>query len=40
MDFICRKGRLVIEVEGAQHAQHQQLHDANRDEWLRTQGLR
>ncbi|QOZ29993.1 endonuclease domain-containing protein [Bradyrhizobium sp. CCBAU 51753] len=32
VDFICRERRLVIEVDGGQHANSQ--HDAVRDKWL------
>jgi very-short-patch-repair endonuclease len=32
VDFICRKRRLIVEVDGGQHAESQ--HDAIRDKWL------
>ena len=32
VDFICRKARLIIEVDGGQHADNQ--HDVIRDQWL------
>jgi len=32
VDFICREGRLVIEVDGGQHANSSR--DAVRDKWL------
>ena len=38
LDFMCREGRLVIEVDGAQHADREQ-YDAKRDDWLRAQGF-
>ena len=38
VDFMCRQGRLVVEVDGAQHAD-QQAYDVERDDWLRTQGF-
>ena len=31
-DFVCRERRLVIEVDGGQHAENR--HDAVRDQWL------
>ena len=36
VDFVCREHRLVIEVDGGQHANHQR--DAVRDKWLRDRG--
>jgi very-short-patch-repair endonuclease len=35
-DFVCRDGRLVIEIDGSQHADSE--HDARRDEFMRRQG--
>ena len=32
VDFVCREKRLVVEVDGGQHAQSE--HDAIRDRWL------
>src|SRR5947207_12897682 len=32
VDFVCREQRLVIEVDGGQHATDK--HDATRDQWL------
>ena len=32
VDFICREARLIIEVDGGQHADNQ--HDVIRDQWL------
>jgi very-short-patch-repair endonuclease len=32
VDFVCREGRLVIEVDGGQHADN--LRDTVRDKWL------
>ncbi len=38
LDFVCRKLRLVVEIDGAQHAQHvQSKSDGQRDEFLRLQ---
>jgi len=33
VDFVCRERRLIIEVDGGQHAEN--LEDAFRDQWLR-----
>jgi very-short-patch-repair endonuclease len=35
-DFACRQARLVVEIDGGQHAESQR--DATRDEWLRNEG--
>ncbi len=32
VDFVCRERRLVIEVDGGQHADNK--HDAVREQWL------
>jgi very-short-patch-repair endonuclease len=32
VDFVCREKRVVIEVDGGQHAENS--HDAARDQWL------
>jgi very-short-patch-repair endonuclease len=39
VDFICRERRLVIEVDGGQHAV-QTDYDHQRDTWLREKGYR
>jgi very-short-patch-repair endonuclease len=40
-DFVCLPARLVIEVDGRQHAEGMQLdHDERRTQWLRTQNFR
>src|SRR5499427_10201475 len=36
VDFVCREHRLVIEVDGGQHAENDR--DAIRDLWLRDHG--
>jgi very-short-patch-repair endonuclease len=36
VDFVCRRQRLIIEVDGSQHAGS--IHDRQRDDWLRDQG--
>jgi primosomal protein N' (replication factor Y) len=38
VDFICVEASLVIEVDGSEHLDC--ARDAERDEWLRTQGFR
>src|SRR5262249_35008472 len=37
-DFVCREQRLIIEVDGGQHATD--LRDAVRESWLRDRGYR
>ena len=37
VDFVCLEKKVVIEVDGGQHAQTQTLDDT-RDKWLRSQG--
>lgn len=39
VDFACLEARLVIEVDGGQHAE-QAAYDGRRDEWLKQQGFR
>lgn len=39
VDFVCLKARLIIELDGGQHAQRV-AHDQDRDLWLKTQGFR
>jgi very-short-patch-repair endonuclease len=38
VDFVCLEKRLVVEVDGGQHADRGS-HDAERDAWLREQGF-
>jgi very-short-patch-repair endonuclease len=38
VDFICRERRLIVEVDGGQHADN--AHDAVRDRWLRDRNYR
>jgi len=41
VDFVCLERRLVVEVDGAQHAETNQIaHDARRDRWLEAEGYR
>jgi very-short-patch-repair endonuclease len=36
VDFACRQAKLVVEIDGGQHAES--AHDAARDRWLSEQG--
>jgi very-short-patch-repair endonuclease len=38
-DFICLDARLIVEVDGGQHASSQHQHDSVRDAWLRSQNF-
>jgi very-short-patch-repair endonuclease len=38
VDFVCHEQRLVIELDGSQHAESQ--HDIRRDLWLESKGYR
>jgi len=40
VDFICYEARLIIEVDGGQHAALTADHDQRRDAWLASQGFR
>ncbi|MEO0250316.1 MAG: endonuclease domain-containing protein [candidate division WOR-3 bacterium] len=41
VDFVCFSHRLVIELDGGQHARaREQLSDPQRDAWLREQGFK
>jgi very-short-patch-repair endonuclease len=39
VDFFCPEARLVIEVDGGQHAMDEK-HDASRTRWLEARGYR
>ena len=39
LDFVCLEKKLVIEIDGGQHAE-QIVYDSNRTRWLHTQGFR
>jgi very-short-patch-repair endonuclease len=39
-DFVWYDGKLVIEIDGSQHADRQQSYDAQRTAWLQSQGYR
>ncbi len=41
VDFVCFSHRLIVELDGPQHAQEQgQVHDARRTVWLASRGFR
>ena len=41
VDFVCLEKRVVIEIDGGQHAEkYQATYDADRSAWLRTEGFR
>ena len=39
VDFVCLDARLIIEIDGGQHASTEAARDARRDAWLKTQGF-
>ena len=40
-DFYCVAAQLVIEIDGASHSTEEaQKYDANRNQWMRKQGIR
>jgi very-short-patch-repair endonuclease len=39
VDFACLDARLIIEIDGGQHASDQAKYDAKRDAWLRAEGF-
>ena len=38
-DFVCPEARLIIEIDGGQHASTEAKRDERRDAWLRSQGF-
>ncbi len=39
VDFVCLEKRLVLEIDGGQHGEEEgQIKDAEREQWLRTEG--
>ena len=41
VDFVCFERKLVIEIDGGQHAEHdQRAYDEERTKWLKSQGFR
>jgi very-short-patch-repair endonuclease len=39
LDFVCQEAKLIIELDGSQHA-NQTAYDTARTDWLATQGYR
>jgi very-short-patch-repair endonuclease len=39
LDFVCLSSRLVIEIDGGQHAENP-MRDIQRDDWLREHGFK
>jgi very-short-patch-repair endonuclease len=39
-DFVWHAGKLIVELDGSQHAEMRQAYDAKRTEWLQSQGYR
>jgi very-short-patch-repair endonuclease len=39
-DFVWHDGKLVVEIDGSQHADEQQSYDERRTAWLESQGYR
>ena len=39
VDFVCLDARLIIEIDGGQHASAEAERDKKRDAWLRSQGF-
>jgi very-short-patch-repair endonuclease len=37
VDFVCLEQRLIVELDGGQHAEHV-TYDQHRDAWLRSEG--
>ena len=40
VDFVCLEARLIIEIDGGQHAADQATYDAKRDAWLQREDFR
>jgi very-short-patch-repair endonuclease len=40
VDFVCLEARLIIEIDGGQHAVEEASYDQKRDAWLRAEGFR
>jgi very-short-patch-repair endonuclease len=40
VDFVAYDKRIVIELDGGQHAEEEKEKDRRRDEWLNSQGFR
>jgi very-short-patch-repair endonuclease len=39
-DFVWHEGKLVVEIDGGQHADEQRAYDERRTAWLESQGYR
>jgi very-short-patch-repair endonuclease len=39
-DFAWHEGKLIVEIDGSQHAECRQVYDAQRTAWLELQGYR
>src|SRR5262249_26893975 len=39
VDFVCPEARLIVEIDGGQHAVVEAKMDTTRDAWLREQGF-
>jgi very-short-patch-repair endonuclease len=39
-DFVWHQGKLVVEIDGGQHAEAQRSYDEQRTAWLQSQGYR
>jgi very-short-patch-repair endonuclease len=39
-DFVWHEGKLVVEIDGGQHAEAQRSYDERRTAWLKSQGYR
>lgn len=39
VDFVCFSKKLIIELDGGQHAEEQREYDKKRDSWLKGQGF-
>jgi len=41
VDFVCFEARLVVEIDGGQHGEEEQLaHDSKRTAWLQNENFR
>jgi len=39
VDFVCYSRKLIIEIDGGQHARETKIDDTKRDKWLKSQGF-
>ncbi len=40
VDFVCFDARLIVELDGGQHAEARQAYDVDRTAWLESEGFR